>query len=51
MKIELRYPNIDKSAPPETQIAQMRAFLYALIDQLQMVINNLPEADKKGEDK
>lgn len=53
MKIELRYPNIDKNAPPAVQVAQMRAYLFALIDQLQIVINNLPEADesKKGENK
>ena len=43
MKVELRYPHIDKKAPPQVQVEQMRAYLFALVDQLQVVISNLPE--------
>jgi hypothetical protein len=50
MKVELRPPNIDKNAPIEVQMSQTRAFLFALVEQLQMVISNLPE-DTKGESK
>lgn len=49
MKVELRLPNIDKNAPLEVQTSQIRAFLFALVEQLQMVISNLPEETPKGE--
>ena len=49
MKVELRYPHIDKKAPPAVQVEQMRAYLYALVDQLQVVINNLPEKESQEE--
>lgn len=51
MKVELRYPHIDKKAPPAVQVEQMRAYLYALIDQLQVVISNLPEKDSQEDKK
>ena len=43
MKVELRYPHIDKNAPPSVQVEQMRAYLFTLVEQLQVVISNLPE--------
>ena len=43
MKIELRYPHIDKNAPPNVQVEQMRAYLFSLVEQLQVLISNLPE--------
>lgn len=43
MKVELRYPHIDKKAPPAVQVEQMRAYLFALVEQLQVVISNLPD--------
>jgi hypothetical protein len=51
MKVELRYPHIDKKAPPAVQVEQMRAYLYALVDQLQVVISNLPEKDSQEDKK
>lgn len=51
MKVELRYPHIDKKAPPAVQVEQMRAYLFALVDQLQMVISNLPEKDSQEDKK
>lgn len=49
MKVELRYPHIDKKAPPAVQVEQMRGYLYTLVEQLQMVINNLPEKESQEE--
>lgn len=43
MKVELRYPHIDKNAPPSVQVEQMRTYLFTLVEQLQVVISNLPE--------
>ena len=51
MKVELRYPYIDKKAPPAVQVEQMSAYLYALVDQLQVVINNLPEKESQEDKK
>ena len=51
MKVELRYPHIDKTAPPGVQVEQMRAYLYALVEQLQLVINNLPEKETQEDKK
>jgi hypothetical protein len=43
MKVELRYPHIDRNAPPHVQVEQMRTYLFTLVEQLQVVISNLPE--------
>lgn len=43
MKVELRNPHIDKTAPLNIQVDQMRAYLFTLVEQLQTVISNLPE--------
>jgi hypothetical protein len=43
MKVDLRYPYIDKNAPPSVQVEQTRMFLFDLINQLQLVINSLPD--------
>lgn len=51
MKLELRYPHIDKKAPPSVQVEQMRAYLYTLVDQLQVVINNLPDKQPQEDKK
>ena len=45
MKVELRLPYIDKNAPPAVQMEQMRAYMFTLVEQLQMVISNLPEKE------
>jgi hypothetical protein len=50
MKVELRFPHIDKNAPPSVQVEQMRAYLFALVEQLQVVISNLPDKESQ-EDK
>lgn len=49
MKVELRYPHIDKNAPLPVQVEQMRTYMFTLVEQLQVVISNLPdnEAQKK----
>ena len=51
MKIDLRYPHIDKKAPPSVQVEQMRTYLFTLVDQLQVVINNLPEKESQEDKK
>lgn len=47
MKVELRYPHIDKNASPSVQVEQMRAFMYTLVDQLQVVVSNLPDNESQ----
>ena len=47
MKVELRYPHIDKNAPLTVQMEQMRAFMFSLVDQLQVVISNLPDNESQ----
>ena len=43
---ELRYPKIDGKTDAE-RIEQMRRYLFYLVDELQIIINNLPT---KGEE-
>lgn len=50
MKVELRYPHIDRNAPPSVQVEQMRAYMYTLVDQLQAVISNLPDNESQKKD-
>ena len=50
MKVELRFPHIDKNAPPTVQVEQMRVFLFNLVEQLQVVISNLPESKEKPQE-
>lgn len=47
MKVELRYPHIDKSAPLTVQVEQMRTYMFSLVDQLQAVISNLPDNESQ----
>lgn len=47
MKVELRYPKIDKNAPLSVQVEQTRTYLYSLVEQLQVVISNLPENESQ----
>lgn len=46
MNIQLRLPHITAETTPE-QIAQIRLYLYQLVEQLQFIINNLPEQEEK----
>lgn len=44
MKMELRLPKIDGKTTPE-QVEQIKKYLFTLVNQLQIVIDNLPEKE------
>lgn len=52
---ELRLPNVNDKAPLHVQIEQIRSYLYQLVEQLQISLNDterlISELSKKENDK
>ena len=47
MKLELRYPKIDGNTTEE-QVKQIKKYLYQLVSELQIIIDNIPESVDGG---